>query len=146
MNSVVESIKKSAPEKAIADSEAPSNKLLNAIYLEVQKSYKISGKTALTNKDEMMDMTRGIALEGFSDFNMDLLDLIPDLFSIARKMVDIPTLRTIGHARRSSKWHYLAKTSQHVKDVSNESESDIELMPDLEKKDFFKNLINEVKK
>jgi hypothetical protein len=142
LNNVLETIKKSAPEKPISETEAPSDKLLNAIYLEVLKSYKMSGKTALTNKAEMMDMTRGITLEGFNDFNMELIDLIPDLFSIARKIVDIPTLKTIHKARSSSKWHYLTKTSKQLKEVFNDTKNESNLLDDSERKDFFKDLIN----
>jgi hypothetical protein len=147
MNSVLEKIKNSAQERPISEDEPTSSKILNAIYLEVQKNYKISGNTALTSKDEMMDMTRGLAMEGFRDFNEDLLHLIPDLFSIARETKDIPTLKTLAMARSSSKWFYLTKPIREKKEaLKRRTEDEVPKVSQEFKDEFFKRTINEIKR
>jgi len=146
INEIVSNIKKNAPEKSISDGGVRLNRnLLKAIFNELKKSYSLCGKQNFANDEDLKETTQGLAIECFADLDVKLIELIPDLFSIARKYQDIPSVKSIHKARNSSKWHYLVKTRADIKKAVERTEKRIEVLTNEQHQDFFKKLANKIK-
>lgn len=140
MPAIIASLKKNSLGVPLAEKKKPSADLRNAIYFEIVKSYTLAGQNNFTNDDEMKLMAEGLAVEVFEDFDLDLVDLLPDLFSIARKLKDIPTSKTIVAARKTEKWYHLRKAKKSIKAASQPVKNEVELLSESEKEDFFAKL------
>ena len=124
-----------------------SKELVDILIEEIYKSYELASKSGFAPEyEDLKDRAVGYAMEIFSRMDSRLHSKIPILFKMARLTQEIPSATSLSKALRSDSW-------REVKDsvIPRKSPLDALKLPPPKvtqefKDDFFKKLINEVKK